>query len=77
MSMTSMVVVWPESEEREAWWRQVVTVGSTDATSATMTPNRSIEGRSLSGSARGIVRRLRRVSANDDLIEVHVCACGG
>jgi len=37
------VVVWPESEEREAWWRQVVTVGSADAASATMTPNRSIE----------------------------------
>ncbi|WP_192713732.1 hypothetical protein [Rhodococcus sp. OAS809] len=32
------VVVWPESAEREAWWRQVVTGGSADASPA---PNRS------------------------------------
>ncbi len=37
------VVVWPESEEREAWWRQVVTGGSAGAATSTMTPNRSIE----------------------------------
>ena len=37
------VVVWPESEEREAGWRQVVTGGSAGAATSTMTPNRSIE----------------------------------
>ncbi|MBQ7805030.1 hypothetical protein [Rhodococcus sp. (in: high G+C Gram-positive bacteria)] len=37
------VVVWPESEEREMWWRQVVTVGCADAASAPMTPNRSVQ----------------------------------
>ena len=37
------VVVWPESEEREAWWRQVVRAGSADASPATMTPNRSVQ----------------------------------
>lgn len=36
------VVVWPVSEEREAWWRQIVGVGR-DALSATMTPERSVE----------------------------------
>ena len=37
----SGVVVWPESAEREAWWRQIVTTGSADASPVTMTPNRS------------------------------------
>ncbi|MBS3695659.1 hypothetical protein [Rhodococcus qingshengii] len=36
------VVVWPESEEREAWWRQIVGA-SRDGLSATMTPNRSVQ----------------------------------
>ncbi|MCC4306743.1 MULTISPECIES: hypothetical protein [Rhodococcus] len=36
------VVVWPESEEREAWWRAVVGAGR-DAASPTMTPERRVE----------------------------------
>ncbi|MFI5436643.1 hypothetical protein ACHMZP_33390 [Rhodococcus baikonurensis] len=34
------VVVWPESVEREAWWRQIVTGGSADASPST--PNRNV-----------------------------------
>ena len=37
------VVVWPESAEREAWWRQIVTAGSADTSPATMTPNRNVQ----------------------------------
>jgi len=33
------VVVWPESEEREAWWREIVG-GGRDGLSAAMTRNR-------------------------------------
>ncbi|MGM5069205.1 hypothetical protein EU244_030730 [Rhodococcus qingshengii] len=36
------VVVWPESEEREAWWREIVGAGR-DAASPTMTPERRVE----------------------------------
>lgn len=36
------VVIWPESEEREAWWREIVGA-SQDALSATMTPKRHVE----------------------------------
>ena len=35
------VVVWPESAEREVWWRQIVERGRADGASATRTPNRS------------------------------------
>lgn len=35
------VVVWPESAEREVWWRQIVTGGSADASPAPLTPDRS------------------------------------
>jgi len=36
------VVVWPESEEREAWWREIVGAGR-DAAPAAMISNRSVE----------------------------------
>ncbi|MFF1555808.1 hypothetical protein ACFVX3_32835 [Rhodococcus erythropolis] len=36
------VVVWPESEEREAWWREIVGAAR-DATPAAMIPNWSVE----------------------------------
>ncbi len=39
------VVVWPESAEREAWWRQIVTGGSADASPSPspLTPNRNFQ----------------------------------
>lgn len=36
------VVVWPESEEREAWWRQIVGA-SREGLSATMTSEWRVE----------------------------------
>lgn len=37
------VVVWTESAEREAWWRQIVERGRADGASARRTPNQSVQ----------------------------------
>jgi hypothetical protein len=44
------VVVWCESEEREAWWRQIVGAGIDDD------PGSACQRRITAGAARGIVR---------------------
>ncbi|MCD2109274.1 hypothetical protein O4214_29860 [Rhodococcus erythropolis] len=49
------VVVWPESQEREAWWREILGV-SRDAALPTTTPEQRDEHAPPADSARGVVQ---------------------